>query len=201
MLKIVLATRNDGKLKEIKYKLEKYAIILESLQDYTRIPEIMETGKTFTENALIKARTVAKWTNLPAVADDSGLEIDYLGKKPGVYSARWGKTDRQRIEKVLAALKNTNNVQRSARFVCVMSMVVPAKNDQKVFLTEGLCSGKITLVPQGTSGFGYDPIFIPDGYDKTFAQLGETVKNAISHRAIALDRMIQIIIEHYKLNK
>jgi XTP/dITP diphosphohydrolase len=201
MLKIVLATRNIGKLQEIKYKLKEHPVVLESLKNYSEIPEIQETGKTFKENALIKARTVAEWTNLPAIADDSGLEIDYLDKKPGIYSARWGKTDKQRIEKVLKALQDTKKEQRKARFVCVMGMVIPETNEQQYFLTEGICPGKVTLIPRGSAGFGYDPIFIPDGYDKTFAQLGEDVKNVISHRAIALDKMIQIIIEHFNLNK
>lgn len=201
MLKIVLATRNNGKLQEIKYKLKKYPVVLESLKSYPEIPEIQETGKTFKENSLIKANKVARWTNLPAIADDSGLEIDFLDKKPGLYSARWGKTDEERIEKVLKALKDAKNKKRRARFVCVMSMVIPETNGQKYFLTEGICSGKIALIPQGGKGFGYDPIFIPNGYDKTFAQLGEDVKNTISHRAIALDKMIHIIIEHFKLKE
>jgi XTP/dITP diphosphohydrolase len=201
MLKIVIASHNRGKLKEIKFKLKEFPVILESLDDYPEIPEIAETGNTFADNAKIKAVTVAKWTNLPAIADDSGLEIDYLGKSPGVYSSRWGKTDRQRIRKVLNALENTNKEQRKARFVCVMSMVIPEKTDEKIFLTKGICQGWITNVPQGTEGFGYDPIFIPDGYSKTFAQLGKNVKNNISHRAIALDRMIQIIIENFNFNE
>jgi XTP/dITP diphosphohydrolase len=201
MLKIILATRNNGKLQEIKNKLKEYPIALESLKNYPEIPEIQETGKTFSENALIKARTVARWTNLTAIADDSGLEIDFLDKKPGIYSARWGKTDQQRIEKAIKALQNTKKEQRIARFICVMGMVIPETNEQKYFLTEGICPGKIALNPQGSAGFGYDPIFIPDGYDKTFAQLGEDVKNVISHRAIALDKMIQIIVEYFKLNK
>jgi XTP/dITP diphosphohydrolase len=201
MLKIVLATSNNGKLQEIKYKLKEYPVVLESLKDYPEIPEIKETGNTYKENALIKARTVAEWTNLPAIADDSGLEIDYLDKKPGIYSARWGKTDQQRIEKIIKVLQDTKRQQRSARFVCAMGMIIPETNKQKYFLTEGVCSGKIILIQQGNAGFGYDPIFIPDGYDRTFAQLGKDVKNVISHRAIALDKMIHIIIEHFKLNK
>lgn len=198
MLKLVLATTNSGKLKEMKYKLKEYPVIVESLMDYPKIPEIEEIGNTFAENASIKAKTVAKWTNLPALADDSGLEIDYIGRKPGIYSSRWGSTDQERIKKVLDALQNTKSEQRGARFICAMSLVLP---EQRNYTTKGICSGRITLSPKGAAGFGYDPIFIPDGYNQTFAELGVNVKNSISHRAIALEKMIKIIVDHFKLNK
>jgi len=196
MLKLILATRNSGKLKEMKVKLKEYPVIVECLMDYPEIPEIEETGKTFAENASIKAKTVAKWTKLPALADDSGLEIDYIGKKPGIYSARWGSTDQERIKKVLNALQNTKSEQREARFVCAMSLVLPGQGNYR---TKGICSGRITLSPKGAEGFGYDPIFIPDGYNQTFAELGVHVKNRISHRAVALEKMIKIIVGHFKL--
>jgi len=196
MLKMVLATRNIGKAREMKNKLSGYPVIIKSLIDYPQIPEIEENGKTFTDNAVIKAKTVAEWTNLPSLADDSGLEIDYLGQKPGIYSSRWGKTDRERIEKVLRALQNIKNEQRSARFVCVMSLVIPG---QQTYTTTGTCSGRITRLPQGHLGFGYDPVFIPDGYNRTFAQLGIKIKNNISHRAVALEKMLKIIIDHFQL--
>jgi len=197
MLKLILATRNSGKLKEMKVKLKEYPVIVECLMDYPEIPEIEETGKTFAENASIKAKTVAKWTKLPALADDSGLEIDYIGKKPGIYSARWGSTDQERIKKVLNALQNTKSEQREARFVCAMSLVLPGQGNYR---TKGICSGRITLLPKGAEGFGYDPIFIPNGYNQTFAELGVNVKNRISHRAVALEKMIKIIVDHFKLN-
>jgi len=197
MLKLVLATRNSGKLKEMKVKLKEYPVMVECLTDYPDIPEIKETGKTFAENASIKAETVAKWTKLPALADDSGLEIDYIGKKPGIYSSRWGITDQGRIKKALNVLKNTKSEQRSARFICAMSLFLP---EQGNYTTEGMCSGRITLSPKGDQGFGYDPIFIPNGYNKTFAELGVNVKNRISHRAVALEKMIKIIVDHFRLN-
>jgi len=197
MLKLVLATRNSGKLKEMKVKLKEYPVIVACLTDYPDIPEIKETGKTFAENASIKAETVAKWTKLPALADDSGLEIDYIGKKPGIYSSRWGITDQGRIKKALNVLKNTKSEQRSARFICAMSLFLP---EQGNYTTEGMCSGRITLSPKGDQGFGYDPIFIPNGYNKTFAELGVNVKNRISHRAVALEKMIKIIVDHFRLN-
>jgi len=196
MLKLVLATRNSGKLKEMKVKLKEYPVIVACLTDYPDIPEIKETGKTFAENASIKAETVAKWTKLPALADDSGLEIDYIGKKPGIYSSRWGSTDQERIKKVLNALQTTKSEQRGARFICAMSLFLPEQGNYK---TKGICSGRITLLPKGAEGFGYDPIFIPDGYNQTFAELGVHVKNRISHRAVALEKMIKIIVGHFKL--
>jgi len=196
MLKLVLATRNSGKLKEMQVKLKEYPVMVACLTEYPEIPEIEETGKTFAENASIKAETVAKWTKLPALADDSGLEIDYLGKKPGIYSSRWGSTDQERIKKVLNALQNTKSEQRGARFICAMSLFLP---EQGVFTTKGICSGRITLSPKGSEGFGYDPIFIPNGYNQTFAELGVNIKNRISHRAVALEKMIKIIVDHFKL--
>lgn len=198
MIKIILATRNGGKIKEIRLKLHKYPIIIESLVNYPKIPEVEETGKTFEENSILKAREISLQTNLPALADDSGLEIYYLGNKPGIHSSRWGNTDTGRIQKVIHALENTDSRERNAQFVCVMSLYVDEKN---IFITKGICKGRIILSPQGDSGFGYDPIFIPSGYDKTFAQLGDNIKNKISHRAIALQKIIKIIIRHYNLNK
>ncbi len=196
MLKLVLATTNNGKVIEIKEKLKDYILTIESLHDYPAIPEIEENGKTFLENASIKANTVLRYTNLPVLADDSGLKIDFLDGKPGVYSSRWGITDQERIERVLKELKDTTEKQRRAHFVCAMSFVTP---EGKSYNTEGICSGKITLQPMGKNGFGYDPIFIPDGYDLTFSQLGKDVKNKISHRAIALEKMISRIVDYYHL--
>ncbi|MDD3656775.1 MAG: RdgB/HAM1 family non-canonical purine NTP pyrophosphatase [Atribacterota bacterium] len=198
MLRLILATRNEGKVKEIRAKLKDYPIVVECLQNYPQIPEIEENGKTFSDNAVLKATIVSHYTNLPALADDSGLEIDSLGGKPGVYSARWGKTDEERIEKVLKELQGITEKQRKACFICVMSLVIP---ENIVYTTKGICSGKITLLPRGQSGFGYDPIFIPDGYELTFAQMGEQIKNKISHRSIALDKIVQKIIVHYNFKK
>ena len=196
MLKLVIATGNIGKVEEIEEKLKEYPLIIKSLQGYPQIPEIKESGKTFSENSVLKATMVSNYTNLPALADDSGLEIDYLGGKPGLYSSRWGKNDRERIERVLKELEGVPELQRRARFVCVMSLVIPGN---RVFTTQGVCSGKIAFFPQGKSGFGYDPIFIPDGYSFTFSQIGKKIKNKISHRAIALDKIIPQIIAYYHL--
>ncbi len=196
MTRFVLATRNAGKIRELKDKLKDYPVTIESLTEFPEIPEIKETGRTFRDNAIIKAKTVSIWTHLPAIADDSGLEVEYLKGKPGIYSSRWGKTDSERIDKIIQALQMTEPDQRSARFRCVISLVIPGG---LVYTTAGTCNGRIILSPQGHSGFGYDPIFIPHGYELTFAQLGNHIKNQISHRAIALKKMIQIIINHYHL--
>ena len=197
MLKLVIATGNIGKVKEIQEKLNEYPLTIESLQDYPQMSELQEDGKTFAENSILKATAVSNYTNLPALADDSGLEIDYLGGKPGLYSSRWGKNDRERVERVLKELEGVKEEQRKARFICVMSLVIPGN---KFFTTQGICSGKITFLPRGNGGFGYDPIFNPDGYELTFSQMGKKLKNKISHRAIALDGMIPQIIAYYGLH-
>lgn len=195
MLKIILATRNLGKIVEIKERLKHYPVRIESLADYPHTLKISENGRTFCENAIIKAKAVAEWLQLPSLADDSGLEIDALDGKPGIFSSRWGKTDQERINRVIHDLEHTAPEQRNARFICAMSFVIPRKNS---YLTTGTCPGRIILSPQGKNGFGYDPIFIPEGYEYTFAQLGEEMKNQISHRAIALRKMIQNMVKHYQ---
>ncbi len=196
MLKIVAATHNTGKLKEIKEKIKDYPIELISLLDYPQIPEIEEKGNTFYENALLKATAVSRFTKLPALADDSGLEIDYLDGKPGIYSARWGNSDEERIRRVLKALERVSDTERTARFICVMCLVIP---ENKIFSAEGICIGDIVSTPQGSSGFGYDPIFKPKGYDLTFSQLEVKTKNKMSHRARALDKIVPLIVSYFHL--
>lgn len=194
-MKLVLATRNTGKVKEIKDKLIDFSIEIETLQNYPQVPEIAEEGKTFQENATLKAKTVFEWTHLPSLADDSGLEIDFLGGKPGIYSSRWGNSDPERIAKVIRLLQDARIDQRKARFVCSMCLAV---SGEEIFSTKGTCPGQIILTPRGNSGFGYDPIFIPDGYNLTFAELGSEIKNRISHRAVALGKMISFIKSRMK---
>lgn len=196
MLKIVAATHNAGKLKEISEKLKGYPIELVSLLDYPQIPEVEETGKSFYDNALLKATAVSHYTNLPVLADDSGLEIDYLKGKPGIYSARWGTSDGERIAKVLKELQGVVDSERTAHFVCVMCLVIP---EHRIFSAEGVCNGIIVSEPQGSSGFGYDPIFKPEGFDLTFSQLGVEIKNKMSHRARALERITPLIITYFHL--
>ncbi len=196
MIKIVLATKNKGKIKEIINKTKNIPFEFECLSNYPLIPDIKEDGHTFSENAQLKAKYVSEYTRLPALADDSGLEIDYLDKKPGIYSARWGNNDCERILNALQSLKNANNKQRKARFRCVMCLSLPGGD---LYFTEGNCEGYIASSPKGKYGFGYDPIFIPEGYKRTFAQLGENIKNKISHRSIALEKMIELMISHFGL--
>lgn len=193
MLKIVLATKNKGKIEEIKYIFKesgiKEAVEIHPLSDYPDIPEISEDGTTFAENAEKKAVTVARATGLTAIADDSGLEVDALNSAPGIYSARFageGSTDSENIRKLLRLLEGIPDKKRGAGFVCVIAIADP---DGNVELMEGKCRGVIGMEERGTSGFGYDPVFIVPGYGKTFAELGEEIKNKISHRAIALGKL------------
>ena len=187
---IVISTGNAHKLEEIGAILKDLDYNIHSLKDVNLGNlDIEENGKTFEHNALIKARSVAKLTNMITIADDSGLEVDAIGKKPGIYSARYAgenATDEENREKLIKALKNTPISHRTGRFVCCIAVVFP---DGKEFVVRGTCEGTIAFEEKGKNGFGYDSLFIVDKYNKTFAELPSTVKNAISHRARALDLM------------
>lgn len=187
---VVIATNNDHKLEEIGAILEDFDYTIYSLKDVDLGGiEIVEDGKTFEHNALIKARTIAKLTNKISISDDSGLEVDAIGKKPGVYSARYAgenATDEQNREKLLKALANTPMSKRTARFVSAIAVVFP---DGKEFVVRGTCEGCIGFEEKGKNGFGYDPLFIVNGYNKTFGEIPAAVKNSISHRANALKLM------------
>ena len=197
MLKIVIATRNSGKISEIQSIINnsdfKNMVETETLLSYPDIPEIIEDGNTFSENAAKKALTVAKFTGHVSIADDSGLEVDALGGAPGVFSARFAgekATDSENIKKLMALLKDTPSGKRGARFVCVIAIATPSGD---VRLAEGDCAGFIAEEVRGTSGFGYDPVFVVPEYGKTFAELGSEIKNKISHRAAALGRISNIL--------
>lgn len=197
MLKIVIATRNPGKITEIQSIINnsdlKNNVEIETLASYPGIPEIIEDGRTFADNASKKARTVAKFTGHIAVADDSGLEVDALDGAPGVYSARFAgeeATDSDNIKKLMRLLKDTPSGQRDARFVCVIAAATPSG---EVSLAEGECRGFIAAEKRGAAGFGYDPVFVVPEYGKTFAELGNDIKNKISHRAFALGRLPDIL--------
>ena len=187
---IVISTGNAHKLEEIGAILKDLDYNIHSLKDVNLDNlEIEENGKTFEHNALIKARTVAKLTNMITIADDSGLEVDAIGKKPGIYSSRYAgenATDAENREKLLKALKNTAASHRTARFVCCIAVVFP---DGKEFVVRGTCEGTIAFEEKGDNGFGYDSLFIVDNYNKTFAELPSSIKYAISHRAKALELM------------
>ena len=188
---IVLATRNQGKIDEIRALLPGLGI--QPAASYPGCPEPDETGRNFEENALIKARAVAQYTSRAALADDSGLEVDALDGAPGVRSARYagaGATDRDNIQRLLDALDGIPDADRTARFRCAMAVAAP---DGRTWTVEGVCEGRIIRKPRGGAGFGYDPLFVPAGYKSTFGELDRSVKNRISHRAMALDRIRDVL--------
>lgn len=192
MLEIIIATKNLGKVKEIKDILDNSNIKILPNKDFPQLPKIDEDGKTFQENALKKACKISEYTGKVCLADDSGLEIDYLEGKPGIYSSRWGNNDEERINKVLNLLENVPENKRNAKFVCVLVLAFP---DGRKYMVKEECPGKISFIPRGKYGFGYDPIFLIPEYNQTFAELGDKIKNQISHRGKALRRMIKIINE------
>jgi len=192
MLKIFLATKNKGKINEIQEYLKDIDINILSMDDYPKFPETIEDGKTYEENALKKAKEGFSFTNLMCMADDSGLEIDYLAGRPGLFSSRWGKTDKEKNLKVLNLLKGVPKSKRGAKFVCALVLIAP---DGKRHLIREECHGEISFQPKGHYGFGYNPIFYVPEYNKTFAELESDVKNKISHRGKALKKMVKIIEE------
>ena len=191
MKKIVLATGNQGKVKELARMLEPLKIEVVPQSEFD-VPEVPETGTTFVENAIIKARHAAKITGLPAIADDSGLAVDALGGAPGIYSARYsGKeaTDQRNIDKLLDALSEVPAGQRSARFICALVFMRHA-DDPTPIICQGQWQGEIASKQSGNEGFGYDPIFTVPALNITAAQLTKEQKNQLSHRGQALSLMV-----------
>ena len=227
-MKLVLATRNQGKVRELAEMLRNSrtanreprtanrkekrrsvtlaslrtadcesriannrSIEVISLKSYSDAPEVVEDGITYAENAIKKASVIAQYTGHLTLADDAGLEVNALNGAPGVNSKRWvgeDATDAKRIASLLEALEGVTD--RRARFVAAIAVVRPDTDPEVVI---GVCDGRITYTPAGESGFGYDPIFVPDGYEQTFAELGEKIKNQISHRAKALQQALALI--------
>lgn len=195
---LVMATRNPGKIRELRELLQDLGIRLLSLADFPELPEIAETGATFADNAAAKAREVARRTQLPALADDSGLEVAALGGRPGVFSARYAQDrtapaapgDADNWRKLLDELRGVPEARRQARFVCEIALALP---DGRLFRARGECPGRIATAPQGDQGFGYDPVFWVPDYGATMAQLGLAVKNRISHRARALNALKELL--------
>jgi len=184
---LLLGTRNPGKVIEIANILADTEWSFSSLEGFPEVGEAEENFVTFAENAIAKAQFYASATGLCALADDSGLEVEALDGAPGVFSARYAganASDADRRTLLLSELKKTGDANRRARFVAVVAIANPAGD--VLNLSEGICEGSITFAPRGTGGFGYDPLFIPDGYTQTFAELPDTIKNQISHRARAL---------------
>ncbi len=190
-MKLVIATRNSGKLEEIRYLLRSLPIDLLSAEE-VNLPEIPETGSTFTENALLKAEAALKYTGLPSLGEDSGLEIDALGGAPGVFSSRYGRTDLERIQRVLEEMELVPEHRRTARFRCVVALAFP---HQPIKVVEGILEGRILHEARGAYGFGYDPIFFIPEYQATLAELPPEVKNCISHRARAFEEVRRVLEE------
>lgn len=191
-MKFVIATHNKHKLQELQRILTPLGIEAVTAD----LSEVEETGTTFAENACLKAKAACKETGLPAVADDSGLEVDALDGRPGVYSARYageGATDAQRIEKLLGELSEVPAEKRGARFVSAICCVFP---NGDILRAEGECPGSIAFVPAGEDGFGYDPIFLCG--EKTFAQMTDAEKDAVSHRGKALEKFNLVLKEYLK---
>ena len=189
-VRIVVATRNRNKLAELRRILAGSPVELEGLDAWPECPEVEETGDSFEENAILKASFAARFTGLTALADDSGLEVDALAGAPGVRSARYAgdaADDRANLSKLLHALEEVPAGKRSARFRAAIALASP---DGKIIRTfQGKVDGTIGFGPKGETGFGYDPVFYPLGYDVTFAQMGPARKDAISHRADALRQL------------
>jgi XTP/dITP diphosphohydrolase len=198
--KYVLATNNEGKLRELRAILSGLGIEVLSLKQVGVKSNPDETGASFLENALIKAREAMNATGLPVIADDSGLEVAALEGKPGVYSARYGapeaKTDLDRNNKLLEELKHVPAGGRNARFVCVAACAFP---DGRILTSRGECAGQILFEAKGTGGFGYDPIFCTDEYGMTMAEMPGNLKNRISHRSKAITGLLKQIAPELNL--
>ena len=200
--RVVLATRNAHKVEELSRILAESSakVTLVGLDEFPDAPEVPETGSTFADNALLKARATADFTGLPAVADDSGLAVDALHGMPGILSARWsGKhgDDKANLDLVLGQLQDVD--QRGAQFICVAALALPAlpSNPEKgEWTVTGVLPGSLTRVPRGTNGFGYDPIFVPEGATTTTAELEPQEKDAISHRGRAFRALAPVIAAH-----
>ena len=192
MRKLVLATRNQGKVKEFQRLIQEHSQDIEviGLDSFPELPEIEETGDSFEANALLKARAVAEFTGLPSLADDSGLCVDVLNGDPGIYSARWAGVhgdDVANNAKLLDKLSGVN--QRGAKFQCVVALVIPKENGEQVLIETGSISGFIVDEPRGEHGFGYDPLFAPHGSSFTFGEFSHGEKDKISHRGQAFRKI------------
>lgn len=196
-MQIVIASKNLGKIKEIK----SYACRLPKVQwltfrDFEAFPDIKEKGSSFLENAELKAEAISDYTGMITLADDSGLEVEFLGGKPGVRSSRYAgenASDKENRDRLIAELRDVKNIfDRRARFVCSMVLWEPKRGS--IFKTRGLCGGYIGFEEKGTGGFGYDCIFIPSGYNKTMAQMDREEKNRISHRGKAIRAVCEFIV-------
>lgn len=191
---LLLATNNPGKIEEMRGLLVDLPVKLRSLDEFPQIIEPIESGATFEENARLKAQYYSLKTGLPALADDSGLEVEALGGAPGIYSARYAgenASSLERIEKLLKEIDGVAQPSRIARFVAVMALT--NSEGEVTQIAEGICNGTIAEMPRGTGGFGYDPVFVPAGYNLTFGELPSTIKDSISHRSLAIAKIIAFL--------
>lgn len=196
MDKLVVATKNRGKIIEIKEVLKDLPFEVLSMEDIGITIDVVEDGKTFEENSLKKAVEICKVSNTIVIADDSGIEVDYLDKAPGIYSARFGGTDANdtdRNNKLLNMLKEVPFEKRTARYVCAIAVAFP---DGRTFVVEDTCEGYVGFACKGNNGFGYDPLFYISEYDMTMAEISSEIKNKISHRGKALEKMAKKLPEY-----
>lgn len=195
--RIVLATKNKGKIREFSRMFEEFDVEILTIADIPDMPEVVEDGETFEANARKKAEKILDFTGLPALADDSGLEVDALGGQPGVYSARFAgpdATDSENNEKLTGMLRDVAEEERQARFISVLALAIPG---EEILLAKGTCEGIIVLESRGESGFGYDPhFFLPDKH-QTMAELTPEEKNRISHRGAALRKLEGLLKERF----
>lgn len=192
---IFIASKNQHKIAEMKEILSRTGLSVLSMNDVQDLPDVTETGSTLQENAVLKALAVYEFTGLPSVADDTGLEVDALHGEPGVYSARYAGPDASysdNLNKLLAELKKMNQENRKARFRTVIAL----KTSAGLQTFHGVCEGEILKSGRGSKGFGYDPVFLPDGYTESFGEMEESEKNRISHRALALKKLNEFILSN-----
>ena len=196
---LLIATSNRGKFVEYQSLLASMPLRLRNLAELPAIEDVEETGMTFSENAILKARAYARQTGLWSLADDSGLEVDALGGAPGVFSARYGgagATDSERIARLLEELSRCAAQERRARFICVIA--IADSQGEIASLSTGRCEGLIAHAPKGTGGFGYDPVFIPDGFEQTFGEFPSEIKQKVSHRALALQAARTFLMSRFQ---
>jgi XTP/dITP diphosphohydrolase len=195
--RIVLATKNKGKIREFSRMFEEFDVEILTIADIPDMPDVVEDGKTFEANARKKAEAILGFTGFPALADDSGLEVDALGGQPGVYSARFAgpnATDDENNEKLTGMLRDVAKEERQARFVSVLALAIP---DGQTLLAKGTCEGIIVLDAKGERGFGYDPHFFLPDKQQTMAELSPEEKNRISHRGVALRKLEGLLKERF----
>ncbi|MEE8404280.1 MAG: XTP/dITP diphosphatase [candidate division Zixibacteria bacterium] len=198
-MNLVLATNNDDKIKEIKYLLEDLPVTIFSHNDFLEFPDVEETGQTLKENAILKAKTIAEYCDMPALADDTGLEVEALDGAPGIFSSRYAGSNASyadNVNKLIDEMSKVPKEKRTASFRCVIAI---DWNDGNIETVEGVCQGFICEDVQGTKGFGYDPVFYYPPKNKRFSEMTIEEKNMVSHRGLALQNMVGLIME--RVNK